>query len=96
MTFTDRDFRLFLKSAAENDLISLENYHVNGMSLEIQDMFRWTALMCASAAGSADVVDYLLRNGANSEQTDCSGRSALDLARKNNHFHVLELFENFR
>lgn len=59
-------------------------------------MFRWTALMCATAAGADQVVEFLLRNGANPEHQDCAGRTAADLAVKCSHFGTKKLIENFR
>jgi len=52
--------------------------------------------MCASAAGATDVVDYLLRRGANVERRDSKGRGALDLALMNNHYKVAVVFEDWR
>ncbi|KAH7713155.1 G-patch domain-containing protein, partial [Aphelenchoides avenae] len=62
----------------------------------VQDMFRWTALMCAAAAGKESVVRYLVQYGANLDHTDGSGRRAVDLARMNRHQSVVDALEDYK
>jgi len=64
--------------------------------MEMADQYGWTALMCAAADGALEVVDYLLKHGANSERQDSKGRSVLDLALMNNHCKVAAVFEEWR
>jgi len=96
LPLTERDCRLFLKAAAEGDLQTVKNYCKRGIDIEVEDMFRWTALMCASAGGSESVTDYLLRCGANLDQMDSSGRTTTSLAQSNGHSRVLDIIEKHR
>ena len=66
------------------------------MDLEMTDQYGWSALMCASAAGALEVVDYLLKQGANTEKQDSKGRGVLDLAMMNGHPQVAAVFEEWR
>ncbi len=50
-----------------------------------------TALYKASAAGKVDIVDILLRRGANKEYRDRTGRSVVDIARENGREDVLKI-----
>uniref|UniRef100_A0A915D106 G-patch domain-containing protein n=1 Tax=Ditylenchus dipsaci TaxID=166011 RepID=A0A915D106_9BILA len=77
---TERDSRLFLKAAAEGDLASVKLFCKRGIDIEVEDMFRWTALMCAASA----------------DQVDCSGRTAASLAEKNGHFWIAGVIEKCR
>jgi ankyrin repeat protein len=56
-----------------------------GAALDIQDkMFKQTALMCAAAnERTPDIVDLLLKAGANPKLTDAGKRTARDYAREN-------------
>lgn len=66
------------------------------MNLEVQDLFRWTALMCAAATGAEQVVQFLLNKGANPAHHDYAGRTALELAHRCEHFGTKKILENFR
>lgn len=94
--FSNREIRLFMKAATDNDLQTVAYFCQRGMDMEIQDMFRWTALMCAAAAGAMQVVAYLLNQGANIEHQDYAGRNALELAQRCGHLETKRIIENFR
>ena len=42
----------------------------------------WTALMAAASTGNAEIVQALLRSGADSSIVNAKGETALDLARR--------------
>jgi hypothetical protein len=91
---SERDERLFFKAAELNDLNSLIEYLNMGIDINLNDSFGWTALMCASAAGSLDVVELLLLNGAD---LNCSfnNLNAKALAKRNEHTDVIRLIHEF-
>ncbi|KAI1728605.1 g-patch domain-containing protein [Ditylenchus destructor] len=93
---TERDSLAFLKSASEGDLNTVEQYCSRGIDIEVEDMYKWTALMCAAAAGSKSVTDFLLRQGANIDHEDNSRRTAVSLAMGRGHIGVLEIIERHR
>uniref|UniRef100_A0A914CAY0 G-patch domain-containing protein n=1 Tax=Acrobeloides nanus TaxID=290746 RepID=A0A914CAY0_9BILA len=92
--FTERDEHLFLKAASENDLKKVVNYHDRGISLETTDLFGWTALMCAAAAGADDVVEFLVNAGAKVDHVDKSGKNATELAKRNRFHNIVEYLES--
>ncbi|KAM8711519.1 hypothetical protein ACLKA7_000633 [Drosophila subpalustris] len=88
------DRNRFFRLAISNNVQELCQMRItNEEELNACDTFGWTALMMASCEGSADVVACLLRLGANTEVTDKSGNTALDLARRKNQEAVVRLLE---
>lgn len=55
-----------------------------------------TPLMLAADAGELEVAELLIEAGADVDRKDGDGRTALDIARKRNHAHVVQCFENLR
>lgn len=88
------DKNQFFRLAISNNVEELSQMRItNEEELNICDSYGWTALMMASCEGSEDVVDWLLRLGANTEVTDKGGNTALQLARKRNHKDVVRLLQ---
>lgn len=56
-------------------------------------MYHKTPLMLAAEKGHLDVVSLLLENGANSQAKDLYGNTAYQLAIKNNHYDIANLFD---
>ena len=93
-TLLERDEHLFLKAASENDLKKVVNYYDRGINLETTDLFGWTALMCAAAAGADDVVEFLVNAGAKVDHVDKSGKNATELAKRNRFHNIVEYLES--
>lgn len=91
---SDRDNRLFLRAASENNLKVVTRYHTRGIDLETTDMYGWTALLCAAAARAYDVVEYLVEVGVNVNHTDKSGKTAVDYAKANRYNELVEYLES--
>lgn len=64
-----------------------------GADIEVTDAQGRTPLLCAAKAGRLRIVDMLLAAGANIGHRDNDGRSALDMARRNNK-KVIESLKN--
>jgi ankyrin repeat protein len=92
---TERDERLFLKSAAINDCEVVFKYLKMGINIEVKDFFGWSALVCAAAAGALEVVQLLIAHGADLDFT-INGVNAEELARKNKNSKVAEYISKFR
>lgn len=61
------------------------------INVNAQDDRGLTPLMCASANGHLDIVEYLIREiGANPNIKNNEGKTALDLAEENRHEEVAE------
>jgi ankyrin repeat protein len=50
-------------------------------NVDARDASGTTALMAAAGVNRAVVVEFLIARGANTELTDCAGRTAVDIAR---------------
>lgn len=61
----------------------------SGHDVDARDVLDRTPLMCAAAKGFDVIVDSLLTNGAQINNTDHKGRSALHLALQSEHLKVL-------
>ncbi|MDJ1138799.1 ankyrin repeat domain-containing protein [Marinicella marina] len=91
---TDNDSDLntyeFLKYAASGDLNSVQNSLASGVDINARDrVFLATALHNASSQGHVHVVDWLISHGANIEQQDYQGATALIWSAYNGKFRPL-------
>ena len=69
---------------------SLESLPIE-INVNVQDDKGLTPLMCASANGHLDIVEYLIRErGANLNIKNNEGKTALDLAKENRQEKVAE------
>jgi hypothetical protein len=84
-----------LQAAEDGDLAQLKKClaRVRG-GVNAADDEGFTALHQAAQEGHADIVQYLLDNGADIDLTDNDGATARDLAENNDHQDVVELLEN--
>jgi hypothetical protein len=62
-----------------------------GFDINIRDQYLWTPLMCSSCEGHLNIVNLLLKCGADPSAQDKKGRNAIDLALINGHKDVIEL-----
>lgn len=80
----------FIKSAINNDYKEIQNIlKQHPDKINATDNFGWTALMCAAQAGSKEVVELLLMNGADYTVIDKSGNNALSLAAMRKHSDIV-------
>lgn len=62
------------------------NYHSQGV----------TPLILASQEGHTEIVKLLLANGADKQETNCSGKTAIQLASMNGHTEIVELLAPYK
>lgn len=60
------------------------------INIDAQDDNGLTPLMCATRNGHLNVVQYLIKEGANPNIKNNEGKTALDLAEENRHEEVAE------
>lgn len=83
-------------AAASGDLAEVQRLLDRGASVDAYCIdYQFPALVGAAARGHVEVVELLLRRGANPSLRNSDGRSALRLARENGHKEVLELLETY-
>ncbi|GAV09091.1 hypothetical protein RvY_18688 [Ramazzottius varieornatus] len=70
----------FLKCAAENDVSIISKYVAAGFDLDAEDLFGWTALMCAAQRGSFETIRLLALSGADYRKANRKNQTAKDLA----------------
>ena len=95
---SDRYSRLgneFLKQAQQGNLNEMKKLHEQGVNINHSDGYGWTALMCAGIAGQEDVVDFLLKHGADKCLVNKQGKTAAKLAEGADKMGVVQLIENF-
>ncbi|XP_035028021.2 G patch domain and ankyrin repeat-containing protein 1 [Hippoglossus stenolepis] len=86
----------FLRCANEGDVSALRELLSRGVDINVQDMYFWTAVMCASWSGQRAAVRLLLQQGAAwVGVVDTRGRDAKDLALEAGHRDVLEELESY-
>ena len=69
----------FFRSAAENDVSKISAFISAGFDLDAEDMFGWTAQMCAAQIGSFEALRLLVLSGADYKKTTKKNQSAKDL-----------------
>ncbi|ESP03945.1 hypothetical protein LOTGIDRAFT_110007 [Lottia gigantea] len=84
-----------LKFAQNGDLSSLKNSIECGADINYQDKFGWTALMCASVESHVTTVRFLLKIGADTNVTNNSKQTAIDLARKSKRSKIVDILEKW-
>lgn len=89
---TERDERLFLKAAHDDNIELLIDYLDKGMDIETKDVFKWTAFLIASAEGALNVVKELLKRGCDVNYV-VGNHSAKSLAKQKQRFIVLKVLE---
>lgn len=77
--------------AENNDLKGIEKCLKLGLDVNCRDSYGWTPLMSASCSGSIDVVNILLKNCADKNLTNFSGKKAIDLAMQFNYDKIVKL-----
>lgn len=75
---------------ADVDFIRL---NFNSENVNVTDQFGWTPLMSAAYSGHFDIVNYLLMLGADLKAKDKSGLTAMDLAARKNHLHIMSFLK---
>ena len=88
MTSTSNWFR-FAEAGDLTELVSFANRNNQTVDINMCDSNGDSALTIASGKGNIEVVEYLLKNNADIEQRNVSGRTALILACRNAKIDVL-------
>jgi thiol-disulfide isomerase/thioredoxin len=84
----------FLQAAKNGNIFKVkELLKKKKVQIETTSKDGYTALIYSSAKGHADIVAFLLTQGANKEATDNDGVNALDYAKKKRHESVVKLLE---
>lgn len=86
------DANIILKSVEYGDLEFLKQ-HITDKNVNIVDQYGWTALMSAAYCGNKSIVQFLLQLGAKKHYKDKSGLTALQLAQKKNHLHIINILK---
>jgi serine/threonine protein kinase/ankyrin repeat protein len=79
--------------SSDGNLAAVKERVSSGVPVNVCDYDQRTPLHLACSQGHADVVDFLLLNGANAVAKDRMGRTPVENAVKNGHRHVLEVLK---
>ncbi|XP_055948016.1 G patch domain and ankyrin repeat-containing protein 1 homolog [Argiope bruennichi] len=80
--------------AQQGNITGLKQCIENGLSINQQDAYGWTPLMCAACEGHFSVVEYLLKAGANPDIRCKYGMTVIDIARKAKNDTIIKLLQN--
>lgn len=86
--------RLLLEKGAPINSTMYENHYPSWALFHFMGL--GTALHKASELGKADVVQYLIGEGANQSIKDANGRTAMDCAQMSNQWEVIEALKNVK
>ena len=81
-----------LKAVENGDRQYLEE-NITPLNVDICDDYGWTPLMSAAFCGNYEIVDFLLKLGANTQCRDKSGFTAAGFAAKKNHSGIIALLK---
>lgn len=84
------DKNKLFKAATDNDVATIEQMILNNRSVNVTDQFGWSALMMAACEGHIDATKVLIRRGAKIKTQNKQNDSALSLAEKKNHTHIVD------
>ena len=85
----------FFGAAGDGELTVVKRFVEAGMSVHTRsDRWLWTALFFAARNGRLDVVQYLVKQGADVNATDRFGGMARNWAAKKGHTDVVEYLES--
>lgn len=77
--------------AQNGNIEGIKYFLSENCSIDVQDMYGWTILMCATFEGHCDLVKYLLKKGAKVDIKNKQGLSALDIAVKQKNDALIDL-----
>lgn len=78
---SELDINRYLRYAQEGNIQQVKNMLKKGVSVDSQDRYGWTALMCAAHNGQFEVVKHLLSIGADVSVVDENNKNVSDIAR---------------
>ena len=84
----------YLLAAQNGDTKHISSLLKSGIDIDVQDQYKWTALMCAAQSGHSSVVKLLLHKGADKLLINSRGKTALDIAKSCHHRTVIKLLEH--
>lgn len=77
---SELDINRYLRYAQEGNIQQVKNMLKRGVSVDSQDRYGWTALMCAAHNSQFEVVKYLLSIGADISVVDENNKNVSDIA----------------
>lgn len=80
--------------AQEGNIEQIKKCVAAGYSVDQQDAYGWTPLMCATCEGHSEIVAYLLKQGADPDIKCKSGMTPLDIALKIKNNIIIQLLES--
>ena len=80
--------------AESGNVKELGNLIKQGVDVNCQDQYGWTALMCAAQSGQSGVITYLLDRGGDASVRNTKGQSAWDIAHLAKKHKVLDAITN--
>ncbi|GBO33742.1 hypothetical protein AVEN_156138-1, partial [Araneus ventricosus] len=80
--------------AQQGDIRRLKQCVESGLSVNQQDAYGWTPVMCAACEGHFSAVEYLLKVGANLDIKCKYGMTVRDIAMKTKNGAIINLLEN--
>lgn len=80
--------------AQEGNIDQIKKCVAAGYSVDQQDAYGWTPLMCATCEGHSEIVSYLLKQSANPDIKCKSGMTPLDIAMKIKNNIIIELLQS--
>lgn len=80
--------------AQQGDVSGIQQCIENGCSINLQDAYGWTPIMCAACEGHYSAVKYLLKLGANLNIKCKYGLSVYDIAMKTQNNAIITLLQN--
>lgn len=87
--------RSFLRSVKDDDIVGVKLFLDSGMAPDSKDYFDYTALAHAANMGHSEIVEMLLKAGADpNAKTKYYGRTPLILAALNGHLDVVKILMN--
>ncbi|GFT47810.1 g patch domain and ankyrin repeat-containing protein 1 [Trichonephila clavipes] len=80
--------------AQQGNVVGIQQCIENGCSINQQDAYGWTPIMCASCEGHYSTVEYLIKLGANLNIKCKHGCTVMDIARKTQNSAIITLLQN--
>ena len=88
----ERNINLLFKAIESGD-IGFISQNFDSENVNMSDQFGWTPLMSAAYSGHIEIVNFLLKLGANTKIKDKSGLTAMELAMRRNHLDIINLLK---
>ncbi|GFQ75084.1 ANK_REP_REGION domain-containing protein [Trichonephila clavata] len=80
--------------AQQGNVVGIQQCIENGCSINQQDAYGWTPIMCASCEGHYSTVEYLIKLGADLNVKCKHGLTVMDIVRKTQNSAIITLLQN--